>query len=41
MAKHKEKPTEFIQDWESKIKAGLDYRKRFSTESKWDSFRKM
>ena len=41
MVKHKEKPTEFIQDWESKIKAGLDYRKRFSTESKWDSFRKM
>ena len=23
MVKHKEKPTEFIQDWESKIKAGL------------------
>lgn len=31
---------EFVTEWMGKIKAGLEYRKKCSTEDKWDDYRK-
>jgi len=30
----------FVQEWKERIKAGLEYRKKYSTRSKWEDFRK-
>lgn len=35
------KHSEFVQEWMSKIKAGLEYRKKHAYESKWSDYRKM
>jgi hypothetical protein len=32
---------EFANEWMSKIKAGIDFRKKYSTRSQWGDFRKM
>lgn len=38
---NKEIQNEFITEWNEKIKAGKEYREKYSTFSKWDTFRKM
>ena len=37
----KQKKDEFVSQWQDRIKAGQDYRKRFSTFDKWSGYRKM
>lgn len=32
---------DFVNDWMAKIKAGIDYRKKYSTRKSWDDYRKM
>jgi len=41
MTEKKKTRDEFAIQWKEKIKAGLDYRKRFSTSERWVDFRKM
>jgi len=36
----KKKKDAFVDDWMTQIKAGLDYRKKYSTRDRWDDFRK-
>lgn len=40
MSKRKKAIDEFAADWMAKIKAGIDYRKEYSTRTDWDKYRK-
>lgn len=31
----------FVEDWKNRIKAGIDYRKKYSSFDKWEEYRKM
>lgn len=37
----KEAKDEFVTGWMDKIRTGLEYRKRYSTETEWEDYRKM
>jgi len=34
-------PSEFINEWMGKVKTGIEFRKKYSTEKNWDDHRKM
>lgn len=38
---NEEKRKEFVTEWMGRIKAGIDYRQKYSTYDKWANFRKM